>query len=193
MQHHGRRHSRKRGLLAQLGYKKVGLSFIFAGLLIASLGTILFWQHVDALTSKGWTFIGIASQYKSPANGPRTEKDERVIVNIYACKQEASSNTTENRYVVKAYASLVHNSISSNYENPRLELLAKEGTLKRVSVGEPVSQPISRATTITAPFTKATFSDQAVIQYGFNTYYADPTSGEATYAFGTVQNLLNCQ
>ena len=195
MHHHGKRHTHKRGLLAQLGHKKIGLSFIFAGLLMASLGTLLFWQHVDALTSKGWTFVGIASQYKTPANNsPRTDKDERVIVNVYACKQEVvAGDAKTSRYTIKAYASLVHNSISANYEYPRLEILSKQGSLKRYSAGEPVSQPISRVTDITAPFTNASFSNQAVIQYGFNNYYANPTSGEATYAFSTVQNLLNCQ
>ena len=162
---------------------------------MASLGTLLFWQHVDALTSKGWTFVGIASQYKTQAtNSPRTEKDERVIVNVYACKQEVTpGDAMSSRYTVKAYASLVHNSISANYEDPRLEILSKQGTVKRYSTGEPVSQPISRVTNITAPFTKASFSNQAVIQYGFNNYYANPSSGEATYAFGSVQNLLSCQ
>ena len=191
MHHHGKRHSRKRGLLAKLGHKKVGLSFIFAGLLMASLGTLLFWQHVDALTSKGWTFVGIASHYKTQANGPRTQNDERVIVNVYACRQPVAGSET--RYTVKAYATLAHNSISPNYENPRLEILAKDGVLKRYSAGDPVSQPISRVADITAPFTQANFSEQTVIHYGFNNYYADPKSGESTYAFGTVQNLLNCQ
>lgn len=175
-------------------YKLAGLSFVLIGLLIGSLGTLLFWQQADALSNKGWTYVGMASQYQDKTSGAHDTTDKRVIVNVYACKQSTEYETGPNeRFTIKSYATIVHNSTNTSYQNPRLEVLAGSTTLKRYSVGEAQTLSIAGNEQIKTPYTEDSFKEDQTLYYGFNNYYLTQEAGSVQYAIGSVSKLLTCE
>lgn len=190
---HQRKGTKKRTTPSKRNYKRAGLSFVFSGLIIGSLGGILFWQQVDALSSKGWTYVGLASQYQDKDAPAENTLPKRTIVNVYACKQSVGkSEGLVERYTVKAYATIVHNSVDASYANPRLEILARENTLQRYGSSTATSLPIANTTRIEAPLTDKSFASDTVLYYGFNNYYQTHENGEVQYAIGSVGKLINC-
>lgn len=190
---HQRKGSKNRKISAKRNYKRAGLSFVFIGLIIGSLGGILFWQQVDALSNKGWTFVGLASQYQDKDISNNEGLPKRTLVNVYACKQSAGkSDGLVERYIVKAYATTIHNSVDASYVNPRLEILARENILQRYGSSAPVSLPVASTTHIQAPFTDKSFTADTDLYYGFNNYYQTQANGEVQYAIGSVGKLINC-
>lgn len=185
--------SKKYSPTSKRNYKRAGLTFVFIGLIIGSLGGILFWQQVDALSSKGWTYVGLASQFQDKDLTTDDKLPKRTIVNVYACKQSVGkSDGVAERYTVKAYATAVHTSVDTNYASPRLEILAREDTLQHYGASAPASLPIGNATSIQAPFTDKSFTADTELYYGFNNYYITHENGEAQYAIGSISKLINC-
>lgn len=190
---HQRKGSKKRTISSKRNYKRAGLSFVFIGLIIGSLGGILFWQQVDALSSKGWTFVGLASQYQDKDASLENTLPKRTIVNVYACKQSVGKQDgLVERYTVKAYATGVHNSVDSSYASPRLEILARENNLQRYGASAAATLPLASSAQIQAPFTDKSFTADTELYYGFNNYYQTLANGEAQYAIGSIGKLINC-
>lgn len=166
-----------------------GVAFVMVGLLIGVIGGLLAWQQVDALSSKGWTYVGMASQYQTSE-----DEDKRITVNVYACKKPTGygSNTTQ-QFVIKAYATVIQNSTDGGYKDARLQVLAQDTTLKRYSASQPLSLPIADYPSIETPYTQTSFDPLDTLYFGYNTYTSTIANGPVSYATTSVSNLLSCQ